>query len=271
MEIGRSDTHINAPWRGSLISKFRFHNSVWGNGSSFADVEIQNNNGISGTTVSFVAGYKDATLQNGGFDFIIWLKGQTSYIYRSNAIQNPVIYDGVQKALPYQEVNGRAHGYKTTVDSYVNGGGKSTTGTLFTHDDGLNYMAGNLGLGTFDTKGSKLAVNGNIRAKEIKVEADNWPDYVFHEGYPVQSLPELEKYIKINKHLPDMPSAQKAENDGISLGEMNKLLLKRLEETTMQLIELNKKVDQQYQLIDQQNKRIDTLSVKNKPLKKKSK
>ncbi|WP_052496463.1 hypothetical protein [Pedobacter lusitanus] len=129
---------------------------------------------------------------------------------------------------------------------------------------------GNVGIGIANPA-EKLSVNGNIRAKEIKVETDNWPDYVFHEGYPVQSLPELEKYIKINKHLPDMPSAQKAENDGISLGEMNKLLLKRLEETTMQLIELNKKVDQQYQLIDQQNKRIDTLSVKNKPLKKKSK
>lgn len=103
---------------------------------------------------------------------------------------------------------------------------------------------GNVGIGT-TTPTERLSVNGNIRAKEIKVETANWPDYVFRDNYRMQSLTELEEYIKVNKHLPDMPSAQKAEKEGIDLGEMNKLLLKKVEELTLHVIELSKKLDQQ--------------------------
>lgn len=103
---------------------------------------------------------------------------------------------------------------------------------------------GNVGIGT-TTPTERLSVNGNIRAKEIKVETANWPDYVFRDNYRMQSLIELEEYIKVNKHLPDMPSAQKAEKEGIDLGEMNKLLLKKVEELTLHVIELSKRLDQQ--------------------------
>ncbi|MBB5649147.1 hypothetical protein [Pedobacter cryoconitis] len=245
LEIGRSDINLNEGWRGSLISKFRFHDLVWGNGSGFADVEMQANNGYGGNLVPFIAGWKDASLSNSTQDFIIWLKGQTYYSYTSNVPQKPVVYDDVQKALPYQEVNGPAHIYKESIDNYVNSRGKSTTGSLFTLDGGLNYMGGDLGLGTFDTKGYKLAVNGKVRAQEILVETNNWPDYVFHNDYRMMNLPELESYIKENKHLPDMPSAKKAEKEGIGLGEMNRLLLKKVEELTLHVIELSKRLDQQ--------------------------
>ncbi|WP_348619702.1 hypothetical protein [Pedobacter lusitanus] len=247
LELGRSGTHVDGEWRGSLISKFRFHCTLWGNGSSFADVNIndQNFNGFNGTPAPFIAGYRDVSGSNASVDFIIWLKGKTTYYFKSNTNQAPAIYDGVQRPLPYQEINGPAHNYKTTVEPYVNSNGESLNGALYTHNGGLNYMAGNLGLGTFDTKGSKLAVNGNIRAKEINVEADNWPDYVFHDDYRRMNLHELEAYINTNKHLPDMPSAQKAEKEGVDLGEMNKLLLKKIEELTLHVIELNKRLDQQ--------------------------
>lgn len=125
---------------------------------------------------------------------------------------------------------------------------------------------GNVGIGTA-TPAEKLSVNGNIRAKEIKVETENWPDYVFHKDYSLMSLPETEEFIKINKHLPGMPSAQKAEKDGIDLGEMNRLLLKNAEETTLLLIELNKKIDKQNQVIELQNRKIKDLSMKKKSLK----
>ncbi|MBB6273356.1 hypothetical protein HDF26_003816 [Pedobacter cryoconitis] len=269
LEIGRSNTHADGDWRGSLISKFRFHCTLWGNGSSFVDLEMQGQNGVGGKLVPFIAGYRDASSGNVNLDLIIWLRGQTTYSYKSNTDQTPLIYDGVQKPLPFQEVNGPAHNYKTAVDSYINSVGKSSTGTLYTHDSGLNYMAGNLGLGTLDTKGYKLAVNGKILASEIKVEASLWPDYVFHQDYQLMSLPELEAYIKQNNHLPDMPSAQKAEKEGIDVGEMNKLLLKRLEETTLQLIELNKKMEiqnkrteRQNEVIAVQNKKINSLAAK---------
>nr|WP_068890593.1 hypothetical protein [Pedobacter panaciterrae] len=108
---------------------------------------------------------------------------------------------------------------------------------------------GNVGIGT-TSPNTKLAVNGIIRAQEIKVETSNWPDYVFEDSYKVMSLAELKKYIGINKHLPDIPSAKEVELDGVSLGEMNKLLLKKIEELTLMLINQNDKIESQDQRIN---------------------
>lgn len=71
------------------------------------------------------------------------------------------------------------------------------------------------------------------------------PDYVFAPKYDLLSLPALEKYIKQYNHLPEVPSAIDAEKNGIALGEMNKLLLKKIEELTLHLIEKNKTIDTQ--------------------------
>jgi hypothetical protein len=88
-------------------------------------------------------------------------------------------------------------------------------------------QSGNVGIGTANPT-EKLAVNGKIRAKEIKVEASNWPDYVFEEDYKVGTLAGLESYIKTNKHLPEVPGAKEVEANGVALGEMNKLLIKKI-------------------------------------------
>lgn len=230
LEIGRSDVHKDSNWRGSLISTFRFHTTRWGHGSRFTDVDIRQD-------VPFIAGYRDATISNASYDFVIWLKGGgTTYYVKSAAVQNPRVFDGVQNALPYQEINGPAHTFKTSKDAYVNSSGKSDEGTIYSHSGGLNYLNGNLGLGTTDTKGFKLAVNGNIRAKEIKVDASNWPDYVFEDGYKVGKLEELESYIKAYKHLPEMPGATEVESNGVELGTLVKKLLKNQEELTLHLI-----------------------------------
>ncbi|NTE04324.1 hypothetical protein G6M26_06395 [Agrobacterium tumefaciens] len=98
---------------------------------------------------------------------------------------------------------------------------------------------GNVGIDTHTPK-EKLSVNGKIRAHEVKVETSNWPDYVFEEGYQVGKLEELESYIKIHKHLPDMPSAKEVETNGIALGEMVKLQQLKIEELTLHLIEKDK-------------------------------
>nr|WP_315421979.1 hypothetical protein [uncultured Pedobacter sp.] len=101
--------------------------------------------------------------------------------------------------------------------------------------------AARIGIGTA-TPAEKLSVNGNIRAKEIKVEAANWPDYVFDKDYRILGLQELDAYIKANKHLPGMPSAKEVEANGMALGEMVKLQQKKIEELTLHLIEKDNEI-----------------------------
>ncbi|WP_293917993.1 MULTISPECIES: hypothetical protein [unclassified Sphingobacterium] len=109
---------------------------------------------------------------------------------------------------------------------------------------------GYTGIGT-TTPTERLAVNGNIRAKEIKVEAANWPDYVFKKDYELKPLSELQSYIEEHGHLPDMPKAAEAEKEGVSLGEMNKLLLKKVEELTLYILQMQKNSEVQQVQINQ--------------------
>ena len=116
--------------------------------------------------------------------------------------------------------------------------------------------AGNIGIGML-TPREALSVNGNIRSKQIKVEIANWPDYVFKQDYQLPSLMDVENYINQNQHLPDMPSEEQIAKDGLNLGEMNKLLLKKVEELTLYLIERDKKEKQQEIRIEKLEKIIN--------------
>ncbi|WP_214228802.1 hypothetical protein [Pedobacter sp. B4-66] len=131
---------------------------------------------------------------------------------------------------------------------------------------GLRVTSGNVGIGTVDTKGYKLAVNGNIRAKEVKVETANWPDYVFAKNYRLPSLTETENHIREKGHLPGIPSAEEVKINGIDLGEMNAKLLQKIEELTLHLIASEKRNSlqnkKQQDLIEQQQRDIRYLKSK---------
>jgi len=102
---------------------------------------------------------------------------------------------------------------------------------------------GRLGIGTWDPGTYKLAVNGSIRAKSIKVDT-GWADFVFDNDYKLLNIYEVEKFIAFNKHLPDMPSAKEVEENGVNLGEMQSKLLQKIEELTLYIINLQNQVDE---------------------------
>lgn len=89
-----------------------------------------------------------------------------------------------------------------------------------------------------------LSSEGVLFAKEVKVTLEDWPDYVFGKDFRIMSLAETEEYIKSNGHLPGVPSASEIEEDGLSLGEMNRLLMQKVEELTLHIIEPQKQVDE---------------------------
>ncbi|MEQ9298932.1 MAG: hypothetical protein RIF33_10230 [Cyclobacteriaceae bacterium] len=106
---------------------------------------------------------------------------------------------------------------------------------------GLFLMNGQVAINT-DTIATDYAlqVNGSISAEEIKVEVQNVPDYVFESGYSLRSLEDLSSFIKENGHLPDVAPAQILEKTGINSGEFNMLLLRKIEELTLYMIELHR-------------------------------
>jgi hypothetical protein len=104
--------------------------------------------------------------------------------------------------------------------------------------------------------GTGLSVNGNIKTKKIIVSQTGWPDYVFDSSYALRSLSEVEKFIAKNKHLPDMPSAKEVEEKGISVGENQALLLKKIEELTLHLIRQDKLLEKQAKQISDLQKKL---------------
>lgn len=101
---------------------------------------------------------------------------------------------------------------------------------------------GAVGIGTTSPQ-AKLAVNGDIFSKKVKVTQSGWPDYVFYPEYRLRPLSEVEQFIKQQRHLPEVPSASAVEKDGIDLGDNQATLLKKIEELTLYIISLNKDVE----------------------------
>ncbi|KAB5483626.1 hypothetical protein [Flagellimonas hadalis] len=118
---------------------------------------------------------------------------------------------------------------------------------------------GKVGIGTLDTGNHRLAVEGTIGAREIKVEVGTWSDYVFKDGYNLPTLEEVERHIKEKGHLINIPSAQEVEENGVELGEMNKLLLEKIEELTLYVLELKSNSKKTNALMEKQDKRIKEL------------
>jgi hypothetical protein len=255
LAIGRSSVHVDAEWRGSLIAKFKYHLTFWGNGSQFIDADIKS---FTGNYAPFIAGWQDVSGSSSDKFIIIWLRGGgTTYFFHCNYAlpQPPAVFLG-----GYQQTNGPFYNSKTTPDDYVNNKGISNSFTANFNGDGTNYFGGNIAIGTRDPKGYRLAVNGSAGFNKVVVKPTGyWPDYVFHANYRLQPLNELEQYIQQHQHLPEVPSAEEAEKDGIDVGGNQAILLKKIEELTLYVIEQQKsqqKLDQRVNALEQENEQL---------------
>ena len=125
----------------------------------------------------------------------------------------------------------------TTADEPLNG--SNITELLYKNRFGdIYFVNGSVGIGTVAPQ-ERLSVNGKMRAKEVKVEVANWPDYVFDSSYNLLPLQQLWDFIKAHKHLPAVPSAKEVQEGGIELGSNQAILLKKIEELTLHLIDMD--------------------------------
>lgn len=147
-----------------------------------------------------------------------------------------------------------------------------------------NWIVGNngtIGIGQFNTQlpadgistdgvKYKLFVKDGIRTERVKVDisaSNGWADYVFAKDYKLMPLKELDHFISTNGHLPEVPTTEEAIKNGIELKEMNILLLKKVEELTLHLIDQNKQLTDQSSQLKKQNEEIEALKTKINALK----
>ena len=103
---------------------------------------------------------------------------------------------------------------------------------------------GNIGIGTTNPT-VRLTVNGKILCEEVKVILDvPSSDYVFEKDYNLMPLKEVQSFIQKNKHLPEVPSAQEFKENGYKVGEMDDLLLRKVEELTLYIIDLKEEINE---------------------------
>ncbi|MGN7723999.1 hypothetical protein [Chitinophaga sp. 22620] len=118
---------------------------------------------------------------------------------------------------------------------------------------------GNIGIGhTALAPSYKLSVEGTIGARKVKVTQAAWSDFVFHDDYKLPSLMEVENFVKKNKHLPGIPTEAEVVKDGVDVGEMDKLLLQKIEELTLYIIDLKKESTRQQEKIENLEKKLAT-------------
>ncbi|MEP1489106.1 MAG: hypothetical protein ABJK28_11820 [Algibacter sp.] len=183
------------------------------------------------------------------------------FISGANQVESPSIPKVLAVADPSDITKTISLGYDKNLDAGVVVSVDSGTGWKNTL---IQPYHGNVGIGTTNPGSWKLAVNGEIRAKEIKVET-GWSDFVFYNNYKLPTLQEVENQIKEKGHLKDIPSAKEVKENGIFLGEMNSKLLQKIEELTLYTIQQEKQIKELNKLkskVEKENESLKILTTK---------
>lgn len=170
----------------------------------------------------------------------------------------------VKESEYYSDLNSNMLSFSRNGYSYINN--SSAGGSIAIRTGGVDNVDllvnsnGDVGIGTTDTKGFKLGVNGRVAATEVKVATyTNWSDFVFEENYDLPTLIEVENHIKKKGHLKDIPSAKEVEKDGFYLGEMDAKLLQKIEELTLYTIQQEKSLHKKDLKIEKLEKETNEL------------
>jgi len=152
---------------------------------------------------------------------------------------------GDESAVRFASSGGNKAGIRNTLNTDSWGSGNIIFETLNPSNSFGERMRvssnGNVGIGT-TTPSEKLSVNGNIRSQKMIVTQSGWPDYVFTSAFKLKPLSEVAKFIEQHKHLPGVPSAKEVEEKGVDVGATEALLLKKMEEMTLYIINQQKDI-----------------------------
>ena len=245
--------------RAGIKNQSGYFNTFLGNTSGYYNTE-----GSANTFLGSGSGYRNSTGE--GNVIIGYRAGSHTTEGNSNTI--------IGKKAGYKLASGSGNlflgnlaGYhETESENKLIISNSATTSPLIYGDFSEKELTfnGNVGIDTKNfTDGTdtyRLAVNGKVRAKEIKVDTE-WSDFVFEKEYNLPTLKEVEKHIKDKGHLKDIPSALEVAENGIFLGEMNSKLLQKIEELTLYTIQQQKDLEAQHQKNKSMEARMEALEI----------
>ncbi len=228
-------------------------------GYSRMNINANGNIGI-GTTVD--AGYKLDVTGTGRFtgafvvdnDIMTRTKLQISNGRLFEFQGTPTSLNIFDASAGYSRMNINANG-NISIGTTVDAGYKlNVVGDIYSS---TKILIGTIGL---NTGTYSLAVNGSaLFTKAVVKQSTSWPDYVFEPDYKLPALKDVETFLINNKHLPDMPTATEVEKNGIDLGDTQTILLKKVEELTLYMIDQNKKMERQGEEINDLKKQLNLL------------
>jgi hypothetical protein len=195
-------------------------------------VQIGNSTATPGTKLYVSSGGNlDLTEPNSGY-MVLGSSTGTNLAFDNNEIQART--NGVASTLFFQHKGGNVR---------IGDGDFSSGLRLGVTGDAI--VTGNLRVGMQPLPaGYTFGVDGKIICTEVMVRlVPSWPDYVFDKGYKLRNIYELDHYISTHKHLPGIPKAAEVEK-GLSLGEMQKLQMEKIEELTLYIIQLKRELDE---------------------------
>jgi hypothetical protein len=227
---GSGEVGIGTP---TPLANFHLSSGVTGKGELRIESDTDNNNENDNPFISFI---QDGTFV-GGFIGLVGDPNTAPHFPKYGASGNTV-YAGTKSNALFIGTS-----FSENVQLGTNGIVRLTI-----NENGNAIFKDIVAIGTpFTTNPNnyKLAVNGKIGAKEVQVEntSSTWADYVFEPDYKLLSLQEVESFVKANKHLPEIPSAEEVKINGHKLGEMDVLLLKKVEELTLYMIAMKKEIE----------------------------
>lgn len=239
------DTNVTVNFAQAMHPTLSLKNGTINNAANilYLDYDIENTMNITGDLSYIEAGEDNLTsFVTGGEKRFIYYRGNLKSDFNGVINVNKTIVElesATDKVLVTKEYvkNEFARSENQSPWNNTNGTNASQNST------DINYLNGNVGIGTNNTQGFKLGVNGNIAALDVKIDTyANWPDFVFKKAYNLPDLDKVEEFIEKNGHLENIPSAEKVKENGFYLGEMNAKLLEKIEQLTLYIIDQEKRI-----------------------------
>lgn len=217
-------------------------------------LSIANGNTITLPSTSVVAGTNVTVSGNGSTATPYQISANDTSLYANNGVLNQSTTVNNNRIV---DMNDRNIWFNTSTST----------------NNGKIYLGSSTSYPT-TTGNYKLFVEGGILTEKVKValrNTANWADYVFADNYKLMPLNEVESFVKTNKHLPGVLSANEIVEKGLDVAEMQSKHMEKIEELTLYIIDQDKKLNAQQQAIEKQNSEIEILKAQLKLLIEKNK